>query len=209
MSDSQVLRNVSRHLRHLLLNGLSGDEAVGGGALSEESISLGSPVKLMENGSSPPAMSQALLSLYLYQITPNAHINNRPLIASGTGEQQYPPLSLNLFYLLTPLATSPSQDLLLLGRAMQVLAAIPIIQASFLASQLRPNPPEVRLILNPLNLEEMTRIWNAFNQPYHLSVCYQVQVISIDSIRLPETEAPVQERLLDVHQLVTAHGGGS
>jgi hypothetical protein len=90
---------------------------------------------------------------------------------------------------------------------MQVLAAHPIIRNSFLDSELRPDPPEVRLTLNPLNLEEMTRIWNAFNQPYRLSVCYQVQVVSIDSIRLPVEEPPVKERLLDVHQMVASNGG--
>lgn len=90
---------------------------------------------------------------------------------------------------------------------MQVLAAAPIIRANFLDSQLRPESPEVRLTLNSLNLEEMTRIWNAFNQPYRLSVCYQVQVVSIDSIRLPEDGPAVTEQLVDVHQIVARNGG--
>ena len=207
MSNSQVLRDISRHLRQLLLDGLSGDEAVGGELLSEGNISLDSPARLADSGNSNSGTSVALLSLYLYQVTPNAHVNNKPLISSEAGEQHYPPLSLNLFYLLTPQGSSPEQDLLILGRAIQVLAASPIIQANFLDSLLRPNPPEVRLTLNPIGLEEMTRIWNAFNQPYRLSVCYQVQVVSIDSIRLPLEEQPVTERLLDVHQIVASNGG--
>jgi hypothetical protein len=145
------------------------------------------------------------LSLYLYQITSNAHVNNKPPISSEGGEQLYPPLSLNLSYLLTPLDSTARSCYLILGRAMQILASSPIIQANFLDSDRRATPPEVRLTLNRVTMEEMARIWNAFNQPYRLSVCYQVQVVSIDSIRPPEQETPVMERLLDVHQ-ISAHG---
>ncbi|MCA1994892.1 MAG: DUF4255 domain-containing protein [Coleofasciculus sp. S288] len=206
MSNSQALRDISNYLRQLLLDGLSGDDAIASD-ISVESISLDSPARLADNGGSNAEMSQPILSLYLYQVLPNGQLNNQALIPSGMGEQYYPPLSLNLYYLLTPLGATPDADLLVLGRAMQVFAAYPIVRANFLDSQLRPNSPEVRLTLNPLNLEEMTRIWNAFNQPYRLSACYQVQAVSIDSIRVPETAKPVREQLVDIHQIVAKNGG--
>ena len=62
-------------------------------------------------------------------------------------------------------------------------------------------------MINPVTLEELTRIWNAFSQPYRLSVCYKVQVVSIDSARAPQQGPPVTERLLDVHQIVLSNGG--
>lgn len=206
MSDSQVFRNISVYLRQVLLDGLSGSE--GSNVVGTGSISLDSPERLLGNGGgNNTSQSQALLSLYLYQVTPNAHLNNQPLISNGNGQQNYPPLSLNLFYLLTPLGATPEQDLLILGRVMQLFAAVPIIQAAFLDSHLRPATPAVRLLLNPLSLEELTRIWNAFNQPYRLSVAYQVQVVSIDNVRLSEDYAPVFERLLDVQQIMATPGG--
>ena len=205
MGDYKIFRDITLDLRRHLFQGLGGVEGIDLTNIAE--ISLDSPVKLSDGNGSAGEHSQAKISLYLYQTLPNAHINNRQLIPSINGEQHYPPLSLNLFYLLTPLDNSPETCLLILGRAMQVLAAHPIIRNSFLDSELRPDSPEVRLTLNPLNLEEMTRIWNAFNQPYRLSVCYQVQVISIDSVRLPVEEPPVKERLLDVHQIGVSNGG--
>jgi len=205
MGDYKIFRDITLDLRRHLFQGLGGVEGIDLTNIAE--ISLDSPVKLSDGNGSAGEHSQAKISLYLYQTLPNAHINNRQLIPSNNGEQHYPPLSLNLFYLLTPLDSSPETCLLILGRAMQILAAHPIIRNHFLDSELRPDPPEVRLTLNPLNLEEMTRIWNAFNQPYRLSVCYQVQVISIDSVRLPVEEQPVKERLLDVHQIVASNGG--
>jgi hypothetical protein len=205
MSDYKVFRDITLYLRQQLFDGLNNVEGIGLTNIS--AISLDSPVKLSDGNGTGGEHSQVKVSLYLYQVLPNAHINNRQLIPSNNGEQHYPPLSLNLFYLLTPLDNSPETCLLILGRAMQALASHPIIRNSFLDSELRPDPPEVRLTLNPLNLEEMTRIWNAFNQPYRLSVCYQVQVISIDSVRLPVEEQPVKERLLDVHQIGVSNGG--
>lgn len=204
MSDYRVLQDLTLHLRQLLFQGLTGDDEVSGNFTSINTISLASPAQLADGSGS--GVSQPLLSLYLYQVLPNAHLNNRPLVPVSPGEQRYPPLSLDLFYLLTPLSTSPEDNLVILGRSMQILAANAIVQASFLDSDLRPSRPEVRVMINPVNLEELTRIWNAFNQSYQLSVCYQVHVVSIDTARAPEEGPPVVERLVDVHQIVQGNG---
>jgi hypothetical protein len=201
MSDYRVLQDISLYLRRLLFENLSGNDSVASQFASENSISLDSPPRIADN--SAPNADQARLSLYLYQVTPNAHLNNRPMIPAGPGRQQYPPLSLNLYYLLTPVSQAPEDNLVILGRCLQILAARPVIRANFLDSWLRPEPPEVRVTINPLSLEELTRVWNAFNETYRLSVCYVVQVVSIDSALTPQTEQPVVERLIDTHQIVS------
>ncbi len=201
MSDYRVLQDISLYLRRLLFERLTGNDSVASQFASENSISLDSPPRIADN--SAPNADQARLSLYLYQVTPNAHLNNHPMIPAGFGRQQYPPLSLNLYYLLTPVSQAPEDNLVILGRCLQVLAANATIRANFLDSWLRPEPPEVRVTMNPVSLEELTRVWNAFNETYRLSVCYLVQVVSIDSARLPQDEQPVQERLIDIHQIVS------
>jgi hypothetical protein len=201
MSDYRVLQEISLYLRRLLFENLRGDDPVGSEFSSEHSISLDSPPRIADN--SAPNANQARLSLYLYQVTPNAHLNNHAMIPAGFGQQQHPPLSLNLYYLLTPVGELPEDNLAVLGRCMQVLAANSTIRASFLDSWLRPEPPEVRVTINPVSLEELTRVWNAFNEAYRLSVCYVVQVVSIDSARSPQEEQPVSQRLLDVQQIVS------
>ena len=42
------------------------------------------------------------------------------------------------------------------------------------------------VVLTNLDLEEQTRIWEALNEPYRLSVCYKVRVTTIDSARRVE-----------------------
>lgn len=199
MSDFRVLQDISLRLRTVLFSGLNGSEFT-----SENNISLDSPAELEGRGN-----RNVLLSLYLYHVLPNTHMNNYNLIPVGNDQHQYPPLSLDLFYLLTPVSNSPEENLVILGHAMQILAANPIIGANFLDSLLRPNPPEIRVTVNPVDLEELTRIWNAFNEPYRLSVCYKVQSASLDSVRTPLQEADVVEGLIDVHQIVSEPEGTS
>jgi hypothetical protein len=205
VSDFRVLQDVSLNLRQILFEGLNGTDELGSRFTSQSNISLDSPAELDESNGA--ATAQVLLSLYLYQVLPDPHLNNRPLTSNGAGQQHYPPLSLYLSYLLTPMSTSPEENLLILGRSLQVLAAYPMRGANFLDSLLRPARPEMRVTLNPLNLEELTRLWNTFNQPYRLSVCYEVHGVSLDSLRHPVEEQPVETSLVDVHQILDGEGG--
>jgi hypothetical protein len=204
LSDYRVLQEVSHYLRDLLLTYLSSIDTLTANFTSPNNISLDTPARIAD-GSAPEA-TNAMLSLYLYQVTPNTHVNNRGYIPAGNGTLVFPPLSLNLFYLLTPLNNSPDDALATLGLAMQALAAHPVIRASFLDSTLHPEQPDMKIAICPVTLEELTRVWNAFNQPYRLSVCYQVQIVSIDSTHQPEVGPPVMERLVDVQQITGEEG---
>jgi hypothetical protein len=197
MSDYRVIQQVALLLQELLFEGLSGDDEVGQKFTTLQNISLASPVQL--NGDGGPDAT-VLLSLYLYQVTPNGQLNNHPPIPHGL-EQRHPPLSLDLCFLLTPRSSSPEDNLVILGRALQILEARSTIRAGFLDSDLRPPSPELRLLLERISLEELTRIWNAFNEPYQLSVSYKVQFVSIDTTRQPEEGPPVTTGLIDTHLL--------
>jgi hypothetical protein len=54
---------------------------------------------------------------------------------------------------------------------------------------------ELRVVMCNLNLEQLTRIWEALQQPYRLSICYQIRVTEIDS-RRDSTNARIIERSL-------------
>jgi hypothetical protein len=204
MSDARVLQEISRYLRGILFDSLRGEDELGSKFTVVNAISLGSPVQLADGDLSAASV---LLSLYLYQILPNGQLNNQALIPYGNGRMHYPPLSLDLYYLLTPLSKSPEDDLAILGRAMQILAANPILRAGFLGSRLQPHAEEARLMLHPIDSEERSRIWSAFTKPYRMSVCYKLQSVSIDSEREPESGPPVVESLIDVRQVAPSGGG--
>jgi hypothetical protein len=117
--------------------------------------------------------------------------------SNGTESIQFPPLTLNFFYLVTPFAPTGEGDHMLLGKTMQVLYdnATVFLRGNDIAE-------ELRIILCRLTLEELTRIWDALREPYRLSVCYQVRVTSIDSQRIPG-HARVIERIAGFGQIPT------
>lgn len=200
MADFRVISELSTHLHGLLRAGLDGSTGIDFGAPT--TVSLESPGTILDNGAG--GADPIHLSLYLYRVAPNPHLQNRPLVPHGPDEQRYPPLPLDLFYLLTPLTGTPTDDLVILGRSMQLLDANSTIRQGFLDSDLRPADPEVRVLFNPVSLEELTRIWGAFNQPYRFSLCYRVQGVAIDSARQPATGPPVVEGIFDMLQITEA-----
>lgn len=139
--------------------------------------------------------TQNCLSIYLYRVVENGDMKNRPLDLREKNLLEYPPLSLNLFYLITPLTGEIATDHLLLGKTMQVLYDNSILKGSNLLGVLADTTEELRVVLNPISIEDITRIWSGFMRPYRLSVSYEVKVIYIDSERQKGTEQIRRKRL--------------
>ena len=77
---------------------------------------------------------------------------------------------------------------------LQVFNDHAILRGSDLQESLRGTTVQLRLSLETLSLEELTRVWDALNEPYQLSVCYQVQVVTIESALEPVLAPPVLVR---------------
>jgi Pvc16 N-terminal domain len=89
-----------------------------------------------------------------------------------------------------------------LGRVLQVLNDHGVLRGSELADPLDPAVDELRVNLETLSLEELTRIWNALQVPLELCASYCVQVVSLDSHHEPVSTSPVLERDSEYHQVV-------
>jgi hypothetical protein len=104
-------------------------------------------------------------------------------------------LGLQLFYLLTPLGTRPEPDSavgddahLTLGAAMQTLHEHPVLNDAHLPGFdadavlpdfLRDSFEQVKVMLMPVGLDELSKIWSTINQPYRLSVAYEVSLVEL------------------------------
>ncbi len=109
------------------------------------------------------------ITIYLYHITPNPSRSNMPVRFTSTGKRTRPPLSLDLHFMLTPWSDSSDIQLSLLGWAMSVLDDSPIITASYLNFDFQGmvvfHPDEtVKLLLNPLPMQEMALLWENLRQ---------------------------------------------
>jgi uncharacterized protein DUF4255 len=150
--------------------------------LSELDVTWDSPADLKnETG------TYEKLNLYLYQVVEHAFTKNQPPYAVDDGTQQYPPLTLRLYYLLTPYASDPLSAHKVLGHAMRVFYDNAIVDESKLTDQLRVVTDKLAIVLLSPKLEDLTRIWNALQTPYRLSVCYEVRVVPIESSRAEKT----------------------
>jgi hypothetical protein len=185
MSSYKVIAEVSKKLRELLWRAFEADPEINPTILgNEEAIVFSNPTQAARD-------SANRLSLWLYQITENEFMKNQPPSrANGHQTLQFPPMALNLYYLVTPFATDGESDHLLLGKTLQALYDN--------ANVLLQDPgdevfEELRIIFCRLTLEELTRIWEALREPYRLSVCYQVRVLRVESQRRTE-QARVVER---------------
>lgn len=183
MSDFTVIQAASRTLQELLRASitLSTDPQLNG-----VPIDLRSPKEMREEDDNG-------ISLWLYRVMRNTDVYNQPPVRLGPAITQRRRLPLDLYYLITPLAENPADEQVLLGRVLQVFHDHPIVRGSFLQDALEGSPEELRLVWEPLTLEELTRVWDALKESYQLSVSYMVQVVLIDSAEDVIKGSPVFE----------------
>lgn len=174
MSEYSVIAELGDSLVSLLFSELNADSQISGLIDSEDRISLESPADLESNNS-------VRLSMYLYRILENSCMKNRFPVEGTGAKQRKPPLTLDLYFLLTPLVGTPREQQIVLGKAMQILYDRAILEGADLGGSLGASGEEIRLVLNPVSLEELTRVWQALEIPYRLSVCYTARVIIVDS----------------------------
>ncbi len=148
------------------------------------------------------------LNLFLYQILPNAAWRNMNLPTQvARGETGSPPLALTLHYLITAFGRDNDTALpfghLLLGRAMSILFDHAVLgpdeiraatTATLPASDLDKQVERVRITLQPMTLEEISKLWSGLVTQYRLSVGYEISVALIESTLPTRTPLPVLTR---------------
>lgn len=186
MSDYKVLAEVGQSLINLLWEGIQADADLKALVNNINLISLESPAEHQENNDT------ALLSVYLYRITEDPYMKNRPPVEGTGGKLRKPPMALDLNYLITPLLKAPRDQQIVLGKIMQILYDRPTLEGPELAGTLATSGDVVRVIFNTVPLQEVSWIWQALETPYRLSVGYTVRVTMLDS-----TEESEQRRVLE------------
>lgn len=182
MSQSSIVGAISTSLAKALWAGLEFAPDISSIISSENQVSLEPPFRLFSEN----APNQNALSVYLYRVVENPDLKNRPPFANPAPDYSQPPLALTCSYLVTPLTESAVKDQKLLARAMQILYDNAIMTV---------DGNEIRISLDALSLEDMTKLWSSFVRPFRLSVVYQVRVVLIDSERSTRAERVVRKQL--------------
>lgn len=141
------------------------------------------------------------VNLFLYKVQENPLLKNMDWQVKRGAPHQLtpPPLSLNLFYLLTAYATTDNQAgdstaHAILGDAMRVLHENSIIPQQYLDPDLQGGREQIKIMLAPMDMEELSRVWSTFGKPFRPSVMYEVSVVQIDVLEEPQPK-PLARRV--------------
>lgn len=145
------------------------------------------------------------LSMWLYRVERdetrlNDPPTHRPLPGGGV-EIVPPPLPLRLHYLMTPVVDSgPDTEQRILGRLLQLFHMQPILGGADLRGDLTGTDARVHIRLEALSLDETSRVWEALEGSFQLTVSYEVTLANIENIVQP-VRAPLVESVHTAHAL--------
>jgi hypothetical protein len=199
VSDFTAILAVSQTLRALLDGAISASTDP---ELPHVPTTLASPKEV--HSTTATTTPSSALSLWLYQVRRNPDLLNEPPRRISPDEVLPPALPVDLFYLVTPIYTTTDGEQALLGKVLQTLNDNTIVSGGALAAPLDPGSDQLRVTLEALSLEEITRVWQALDEPYELSVSYHVQLVQISSGLQPTQLTPVELRELAVDEVVGA-----
>jgi hypothetical protein len=188
MSNALAIAAATATLRNLILKNVD---------LPNQNVTTRPLDKARASGSSTDQ-----LNIFLYQTVLNAAWRNSDMPRQvRPGETGRPPLALNLHYLVTAYGQNDddTKSHRWLGKAMSVLHDHPVLGAQEIhdalqESELQTQIERVRITPQPMSLEEMSKLWTAFQTQYRISTAYQVEVVLIESLRSARTPLPVLRR---------------
>lgn len=178
IGDYSVIADVSASILRLLREKMTPDPIP-----QPELIGLGSPVD----------KGDFYLSLFLYSVRESGDNRKTQMVSRGAGEIQYPPMTVDLHYLMTVQSPAELQSRALdeqriLGRAMQVLYDHSVLRGPNVVGTLAESGEELRVVMENVSGEAMLNMWNYADTPYRLSVSYVVGPVMIDSTRIKSTK---------------------
>jgi Pvc16 N-terminal domain/IPT/TIG domain len=214
MSDYLAVGGVTAVLKWLLTNDLT---AAGPNTVltSASAITALSP-DLIEAGQN----EEPQLNLFMYYVSLNPALRNLDLPSYDAAGNRVcnPPLALNLHYLVSAYGSTQTAQLaseILLGWAMKVFHDNPVVPAhriqdalSALSSQssaeaklvyastLAGQMEHFRITPEALTIEEIYRLWPAFQASYRPSSAFQVSVVVIQDTSMVTSGPPVRHRRL-------------
>ena len=139
------------------------------------------------------------LSLWLYRVVRDEQHVNAPPRRLAANRLERVPLPLRLYYLVTPVVantvTAPGTRQTILGRVLQAFHDHPSFRGADLRGDLAGTASELFIRLQPMEVDELARIWDAMDRSYQLSVSYEVSMVLVRSALDPDAVTPVEVAL--------------
>ena len=215
MSSPLAIAAVTAVLKDLLNDGLiNHDLSANVGSFSVSAL----PPDRIETGSQEPNQ----LNLFLYAATPNVGWRNADLPSrdsNGSRRLSNPPLALDLHYLLTAYGQTDLHAEILLGYGMHLFHKMPTLSRQAIRKTLSNTSPvtaallpssfreltaidladqveQIKLTPQALSIEEISKLWTAFQAPYRPSAAYLASVVLIQTTEPTAAPLPVRQPVI-------------
>jgi hypothetical protein len=203
-----AIRDCSVSLRTFLQNELADDIDLSPyfNPLDPSPDAIGTMVVSLNNPEEFRDTDQEGVSVWLYLVERDGETLNQPLRRYAPNQLTQRPLPLRLHYLVTPQfdhetrESASELEQLVLGKILQVFYDTVSLSGARLVNTLSGRPFEFFIRLEPLSLEQITRVWDALDRPYQLCVSYEVSIVPIESAAQPQLIAPVDVTLPELGQ---------
>lgn len=197
MSNSQAVAAVTATLQAILQQGL---------ILEPDLTDATVTIQPLDKARASNTNNQ--LNLFLYMVVRNAAWVTADMPRQVLpGEIGFPPLPLNLYYLMTAFgrdddATQPFGHELL-GKAMSIMHDHAVLTSADITAATQTLLPDadlaqqlerLRITFHPLSIDELAKLWTGFSMQYRLSAAYEVAVALISSTRPTRTPLPTLTR---------------
>lgn len=142
------------------------------------------------------ALGSQGVSLWLYRVVRDEQHVNAPPRRLAANRIERVPLPLRLYYLATPVVsnslTAPGTRQVILGRVLQAFYDHPSFRGADLRGDLAGTAAELFIRLQPMEVDDLARIWDAMDRSYQLSVSYEVSMVLVRSALDPDAVTPVE-----------------
>jgi hypothetical protein len=218
MSTSLRIASITYILKDLLNNGLINHDVTGAMGETITVTALPPDRVIPSNGN-----EASQLNLFMYQVTPNQGWRNveQPSFNSNGERVSYPPLAIDLHYLLTAYGSGELHTDILLGYGMQLLHENTVLGRDAIrtsiappsdvtgegligslrllsTSQLAEQAEMIKITPELLSIEDISKLWAAFGTKYRPTAAYKVTVVLIESSRSAKPSLPVRARKIYV-----------
>lgn len=157
--------------------------------------------------------TQSGLSLWLYRIARDPDLVNQPPRRIGFDRIERPDLPLRLHYLCTPVVNEdievgndPGLEQFIIGKVLQTFHDHPQLAGADLRGDLVGSGQVLSARLESLELEEITRVWDALGTTYQLGVSYEVSMAMVCSDQSAARVRPVDVVEADLGLVVERTG---
>jgi Pvc16 N-terminal domain len=188
MSNALAIAAVTATLRNMLQAAI-------------QSMSTGAQVTVRPLDRAREGLSHDSVNLFLYNTGPDAAWRNADLPGVNPGELAQPPLALTLSYLVTSYSENDDDTVShrLLGGAMSALNQAPVLDPAAIHAALPGNDlylqvERVKVTPETLDIEEISKLWTAFQTNYRISAAYCVSAVLIQNPVGTATPLPVLSR---------------